>query len=378
MVFDRKPPNPDGHSEWIVHAPTMSKVFNAPGYPQPVPKPIGNIKSYTVKSTPTMGKGVFATRDIPMGGMVFAERPLLVVPTALIASPVVDIDESSLVEYAKVMMFQQEQRLGVAVGRMAPDRRAKLMALMNSHLEDGCGPITGIVRTNGYAVKNLWDGDGEPDEEGALHRRYYSAVCDVGSRINHRFHFFSLFFQLANANFFCFVLFFFSCRPNIDHEFHLSAFAMVFFAIRDVKAGVQLFYSYCSREHSASERKAVLAPYGITQCICAACVNATPETDALRQTFYARVQEYYMQRDSWPLLPKFPVEILNGLLRYRRALVKEGLDTVKIYWSVFLPTLITAYRMADRTNEPEAQLVVQEMMKWLDFFDAKQAMKSSQ
>ena len=84
-----------------------------------------------------------------------------------------------------------------------------------------------------------------------------------------------------------------------------------------------------------------------------------------------------MQRDSWPLLPKFPVEILNGLLRYRRALVKEGLDTVKIYWSVFLPTLITAYRMADRINEPEAQLVVQEMTKWLDFFDAKQAMESS-
>ena len=82
--FDGIPSDPDGHSEWIVHAPTKSKVLNAPGYPQPVPKLPGNVIPYVVKSTPTMGKGVFATRDIPMGGIVFAERPLLVVPSALI------------------------------------------------------------------------------------------------------------------------------------------------------------------------------------------------------------------------------------------------------------------------------------------------------
>ena len=202
MCFDGKPSDPDGHSEWIVHAPTVTKVFNAPGYPQPVPKPTGNVKPYTVKSTLTMGKGIFATRDIPMGGMVFAERPLLVVPTALTASPIVDTNDFSLMEYAKVILLQQEQQLEVAVARMEPGRRAKLMALMNSHSEDGCGPITGIVRTNGYAVKNLWDGDGEPEGD-APHPRYYSAVCDVGSRINHRFHFFSLFFRLADANLFC-------------------------------------------------------------------------------------------------------------------------------------------------------------------------------
>jgi hypothetical protein len=215
MCFDGKPFDPEGHSEWIVHAPTMSKVFNAPGYPQPVPKPTGNVKSYTVKSTLTMGKGVFATRDIPMGGMVFAERPLLVVPTTLTASPIVDTNDSSLVEYAKVLLFQQEQQLEVAVGRMEPGRRAKLMALMNSHSEDGCGPINGIVRTNGYAVKNLWDGDGEPEEGDAPYPRYYSAVCDVGSRINHRFHFFSLFFRLANANLFCFVVFLLVAAPTL-------------------------------------------------------------------------------------------------------------------------------------------------------------------
>lgn len=199
MGFDGKSPDPDGHSEWIVHAPTKSKVFNAPGYPQPVPKPTGNGKSYTVKSTLTMGKGVFATRDIPMGEMVFAERPLLVVPTALTATATVDVNKPKLVEYMKVMLLQQEQQLEVAVARMEPDRRAKLMALMNSYSEDACGPITGIIRTNGYAVKNLCDGDGPPDEGNTPHPRYYSAICDVGSRINHRFHFLLVYFSTGKC-----------------------------------------------------------------------------------------------------------------------------------------------------------------------------------
>jgi len=77
-----EPPVAGGHSEWIVNGPTKSKVFNVPGYPQPVPKPPGS-KSYAVKSTSTMGQGVFATRDIPMGEIIFAKRPLLVSPHAL-------------------------------------------------------------------------------------------------------------------------------------------------------------------------------------------------------------------------------------------------------------------------------------------------------
>jgi len=190
--FDGRPPDPDGHSEWIVHAPTKSKVLNAPGYPQPVPKLPGNVKPYVVKSTPTMGKGVFATRDIPMGGIVFAERPLLVVPSALTESTGVDINEYSLADYTKIMLFEKEQKLEVAVGRMQPDRRAKLMALTNSHLEDGSGPIHGIVRTNGYGVQKLYDGDGQP-EGGESNLRHYSVVCDVGSRINHRFRFSCIF-----------------------------------------------------------------------------------------------------------------------------------------------------------------------------------------
>ena len=191
--FTGQPPDPDGHSEWIVCAATNRKVLNAPGYPQPVPRPTANVKSYVIKSTLTMGKGVFATRDIQMGEIIFAERPLLVVPRALRSTTEVDAIEYSIEDYTKIMLFQREQQLELAVERMEPDRRAKLMALMNSHLEDGSGPLNGIVRTNGYGVGNLWDGDVKPDDDGSS-PYYYSAVCDVGSRINHRFVFLWLFF----------------------------------------------------------------------------------------------------------------------------------------------------------------------------------------
>lgn len=181
-----KPCDPDGHSEWLIYGPTKKKVLNTPGYPQPVPRSPGNTKSYVVKSTPTMGKGVFATCDISMGEIIFAERPLLVAPRALIPATDMDLSSYTVEDYSKIVMYEREQQLEVAVGRMDPDTKSRLMALMNSHLEDGSGTINGIVRTNGYAVNNLWDGTAEPGEDDASNQLYYSVVCDVGSRINHR------------------------------------------------------------------------------------------------------------------------------------------------------------------------------------------------
>ena len=93
--------------------------------------------------------------------------------------------------------------------------------------------------------------------------------------------------------------FFGSCLPNVTYAFKLSAFAMVFMASRDIKAGEQLFFSYCDPEQPASKRRADLAPYGIAQCICSSCVNATPETDDIRTTYHARVAEYERRSLKW-------------------------------------------------------------------------------
>jgi hypothetical protein len=175
-----EPADPDGHSEWLVRGSTKQKILNEPGYPQPVPKPPGNIKSHVVKSTPTMGQGVFATRDIPMGEIIFAERPLLVAPRSLVPAKDMyfELGAHNIADYAKIVMFEREKQLEAAVGRMDPDNKARFMALMNSHLEDGSGPIHGIIQTNGYGADNFWDGNVQPDENDPTHQ-YFFLQCGL-------------------------------------------------------------------------------------------------------------------------------------------------------------------------------------------------------
>ena len=168
---------------------------------------------------------------------------------------------------------------------------------------------------------------------------------------------------------------FFSCLPNVTHAFKLSAFAMVFMASRDIKAGEQLFYSYCSSEQSASKRKTELAPYGIAQCICSSCVNATPETDAIRETYSAQLKEYKRQSLTWERLGKVPAGTIDELLRYQRAVVKEGFDTEDDYWVYFLPVLMKAYRVSGKTRE--STRLLQKLLKRRDFLAVKEAIEKS-
>jgi hypothetical protein len=75
---------------------------------------------------------------------------------------------------------QLEKCLAFSVNhRMDPDAREAFMALANCHREDGSGPITGIVRTNGLSIEGLRPG---MNDEVNL----YSATCKDISRLNHR------------------------------------------------------------------------------------------------------------------------------------------------------------------------------------------------
>jgi len=151
---------------------------------------------------------------------------------------------------------------------------------------------------------------------------------------------------------------------------------MVFKATRDIKAGEQLFYSYCSLTQSAAERKEELAPYGIAQCICAACVNATPETDTLRMTFNARSMEYKRQSKIWAERGRLPVGTLGELLRLQRAVVNEGFETHDSYLEAFIPALAIAFQVAGMPRE--AQEVVQKLFKWSDLLGQEKALRGSE
>jgi hypothetical protein len=132
-----------------------------------------------------MGKGMFATRNIEMGEIIFAERPLFIRPSAF--CPPSEMKkreaESRAKDSKKAFLFEGELQLEVAVGRMDPERTEKYLGLANAHKEDGTGPLCGIAQTNMYGCYELWDA-----AEPGLNENWeiYAMVCDVGSRINHR------------------------------------------------------------------------------------------------------------------------------------------------------------------------------------------------
>ena len=73
-----------------------------------------------------MGEGVFTTRDIPRDGLIFAERPLVVIPMALGMAPKMLMapgNESRLGDHMRGAMLEQERQLEVALGRII--KRAK-------------------------------------------------------------------------------------------------------------------------------------------------------------------------------------------------------------------------------------------------------------
>jgi len=130
------------------------------GYSARVPKPREDL--YEVRSTPDMGEGLFAKRDIIRGEIIFAERPLLVLPELPRGSSGQGPD--SLIE--------------AAIAHLPPESQAAFRALSNDYTPDQCGPLLGIARTNNYDLRNLYDGSDSSAN--------YKIVNKIASRINHR------------------------------------------------------------------------------------------------------------------------------------------------------------------------------------------------
>ena len=167
-----------------------------------------------------------------------------------------------------------------------------------------------------------------------------------------------------------------SCQPNITQVFIIRSFSAVFIASRDIEAGEQLFYNYCDVLTTAAERKLSLARYGITNCACASCTNATPETDALRKTFSARVREYFHCTTVWNFHGNSPDEsTLNEMFEFQKAVIEEGLHTRPDYWEYFMVALIVACKLAQMNTELETNM--RKMLNYRKYHTAKVALADS-
>jgi len=133
-----------------------------------------------------------------------------------------------------------------------------------------------------------------------------------------------------------------SCMPNVKSTFTIASFSMEFTAIKDIKAGEEIVYSYCSLDKSAAERQKELAPYGFA-CDCPACVNATPETDKLRMEYAKTLSNMIAAADS----PNLPADALAPVLRFKNELDKEGLNIDLRYAGIF----IALHKIASRQRK---------------------------
>ncbi|KAG6848501.1 hypothetical protein H0H93_016502 [Arthromyces matolae] len=225
-------------------------ILSIPGFPHSVP--YFDPPRYRIGPS-AHGKGIFATCDIDLGDLIFAERPAVVLPAAIPVQFDIPYD-ASLAECIKIQLTEYEKILEICVGRMLPQAREAFFDLYNSHTEDGSGPIFGRIRTNGIEIRI-----GEDRDE------VHSGTFIAASRINH------------------------SCIPNVTHRFEQSSFSLRLRAVRPIKAGEELFISYAHTNATKEKRQLELRSYGF-QCTCAACSDPNWDTRlALIEQSYANI-----------------------------------------------------------------------------------------
>jgi len=128
-------------------------------------------------------------------------------------------------------------------------------------------------------------------------------------------------------------------------------------AVRDIKKGEELFYSYCGIFRTKSERAEGLAPYGFV-CACPACIGATKETDLLRSELAKRVEKIQADHQVWKKDRSRP-NVLAASLKLIAEIEKEGLSGASLC-ALLLGMVATVHMASGNTNSA---------MKYLDQLD---------
>ncbi|KAJ7772050.1 hypothetical protein DFH07DRAFT_913816 [Mycena maculata] len=286
MVITTLPATPDEPvTECFFYPGSMEVLTSLPGFPQPLTHPTS--PTFRVDAIPGKGMGLVSTRALKAGDLILSERPLLIIVRGMPVLRPYGFTEEQYIQYSFEHLATCVQ---VCLNRMRPEARAAYMALANSHPKDTCGPIMGILRTNGLCLDGL-----RPGVENEW--KSYSAVCKDISRLNH------------------------SCSPNTQPRFDMVSLSYQLFAVRDIAAGEELTYQYTDAARSAAARKAGLKPYDFV-CSCVAC-KAGPASNARR----AAIAAFRASGQAWILDRTLPDDWFPSKCREQLALIaREGLE----------------------------------------------------
>ncbi|KAJ7176097.1 hypothetical protein C8R43DRAFT_872919 [Mycena crocata] len=223
----------------------------------PVPAPKGS--TFVVRSTGgPSGAGMFAAQNIPVGGLISVERPILVAPYII-----------GLRSHPEAELF------GALLRRLAPATQARFMALANCKPAGECEIVEGIVRTNAIAITLLVPD--VPHPELSTHRGIFLNT----SRCNH------------------------SCAPNALWHWDASSFSLSLEALRPIQAGQEITVAYITPTYNRAERRAKLKTMYNFSCHCDTCAQPSA---AILQSDAARAE----LRAFWGAVPSFEAWCLDG------------------------------------------------------------------
>ncbi|KAJ7093342.1 hypothetical protein B0H15DRAFT_776709 [Mycena belliarum] len=235
----------------------------------------------------TSGVGMFAARNIPAGGLILVERPILIAPyiIALESAP-------------------ESEIFAALLRRLPPDTVAHFMTLANCKPPEECTAIEGIMRTNAIAV-SLPVPDDVPYPELPTHRALFLNT----SRCNH------------------------SCSPNAKWHWDAPSFSLSLKALRPIPAGHEITVAYIDPTSPRAERRAQLKDTYAFSCRCAACARpsaAVAQSDAARAelaAFWAAVLPF----EAWCRDARLPdYGLVDAHARAYQLIEAEGLQTLGI------------------------------------------------
>lgn len=120
--------------------------------------------AYKISEAAGKGYGMFALRDIPVGGVILVENPVIVLPLMMGIGA----------------LMSKEEMMEMLFTRLAPDVRERALSLCNCKPASLCEKEEGIIRTNGLQVE-LPIPD-VPNPPNSIH----SGIFLEMSRCNHR------------------------------------------------------------------------------------------------------------------------------------------------------------------------------------------------
>ena len=268
----------------LVEKRTVETVRSLADSIKPPLQPAGNICTYQVRSSTTAGKGLFATKKLQTGDLIFSERPLIVAMSRFTDKTPADLERCLQVLWMRL-----------------PDEQGKVLATLH-HSPNPPLPLQDIVSLNG------WGFDPHP---GAA---YHTGIFPTYARCNH------------------------SCAPNAMARFDHVRFAIEVRAVRAVAPGEELFVSYVDvLDGRAARDQALRTNYGFA-CRCRICVygaGAEPdmtkcaESDAHRVGIRSRsslMEKYRTWRDDPSSFASPPTEIISAAIASVVTCTREGLE----------------------------------------------------